>query len=142
MGAFDFLKTFLRLVVLPAFMYVQVIVCQEPAKQLILRPLDIITICVPPALPAALTVAIVYAQNRLKLHRVFCIAPKRINVAGQINLVCYDKVRALWFLSSFFSQRNFETYSQQSFFHNHHFLSHQMANNWKNKISLPLISKS
>ena len=102
MGAFDFLKTFLRLVVLPAFMYVQVIVCQEPAKQLILRPLDIITICVPPALPAALTVAIVYAQNRLKLHRVFCIAPKRINVAGQINLVCYDKVRALWFLSSVF----------------------------------------
>uniref|UniRef100_A0A8C6Q8Z2 Polyamine-transporting ATPase 13A3 n=1 Tax=Nothobranchius furzeri TaxID=105023 RepID=A0A8C6Q8Z2_NOTFU len=63
-----------------------------PAKTIIIESLDIITITVPPALPAAMTAGIVYAQRRLKHIGIFCISPQRINLCGQINLVCFDKI--------------------------------------------------
>uniref|UniRef100_A0A8P0TQD6 Cation-transporting ATPase n=1 Tax=Canis lupus familiaris TaxID=9615 RepID=A0A8P0TQD6_CANLF len=47
----------------------------------------ILTITVPPVLPAALTTGIVYAQKRLKKKKIFCISQQRINMCGQINLV-------------------------------------------------------
>lgn len=65
---------------------------QVPAKTIIIESLDIITITVPPALPAAMTAGIVYAQRRLKQVGIFCISPQRINMCGQLNLVCFDKV--------------------------------------------------
>lgn len=52
----------------------------------------LLTVTVPPVLPAALTTGIVYAQKRLKKKKIFCISPQRINMCGQINLVCFDKV--------------------------------------------------
>ena len=57
-----------------------------------LRALDIVTIVVPPALPAAMTVGTVYAQNRLKRQGIFCISPARINVCGKLKCICFDKV--------------------------------------------------
>lgn len=66
-----------------------------PILTTILRALDIITIVVPPALPAALTVGIVYAQNRLKKVGIFCISPPHINVAGKLKLICFDKTGTL-----------------------------------------------
>lgn len=66
-----------------------------PAKTIIIESLDIITITVPPALPAAMTAGIVYAQRRLKHIGIFCISPQRINICGQLNLVCFDKTGTL-----------------------------------------------
>ncbi|XP_019958108.2 polyamine-transporting ATPase 13A3-like isoform X2 [Paralichthys olivaceus] len=68
---------------------------QVPAKTIIIESLDIITITVPPALPAAMTAGIVYAQRRLKRVGIFCISPQRINMCGQLNLVCFDKTGTL-----------------------------------------------
>ncbi|KAK4809814.1 hypothetical protein QYF61_014282 [Mycteria americana] len=65
---------------------------QVPVKQIIIRALDLVTVIVPPALPAAMTVGTIYAQNRLKKHGIFCISPPRINLCGKIRLVCFDKV--------------------------------------------------
>lgn len=62
------------------------------------KALDIITIAVPPALPAALTTGIIYTQRRLKNKGIFCISPQRINMCGQLNLFCFDKVRAACWL--------------------------------------------
>uniref|UniRef100_A0A8D0HAK4 Polyamine-transporting ATPase 13A3 n=1 Tax=Sphenodon punctatus TaxID=8508 RepID=A0A8D0HAK4_SPHPU len=62
---------------------------------IIIESLDIITITVPPALPAAMTAGIVYAQRRLKKVGIFCISPQRINICGQLNLVCFDKTGTL-----------------------------------------------
>lgn len=71
-------------------------ICQvqrgDDAGKIALRSLDLITIAVPPALPAALTVGIVFAQSRLKAARIYCISPRSINVCGSINTVCFDKV--------------------------------------------------
>ncbi|XP_040477668.1 probable cation-transporting ATPase 13A5 [Ursus maritimus] len=53
------------------------------------------TVTVPPVLPAALTTGIVYAQKRLRKKKIFCISPQRINICGQINLVCFDKTGTL-----------------------------------------------
>uniref|UniRef100_A0A7M4FHJ4 ATPase cation transporting 13A2 n=1 Tax=Crocodylus porosus TaxID=8502 RepID=A0A7M4FHJ4_CROPO len=63
--------------------------------QIIIRALDLITVIVPPALPAAMTVGTIYAQNRLKKHGVFCVSPPRINLCGKIHLVCFDKTGTL-----------------------------------------------
>ncbi|XP_054556430.1 probable cation-transporting ATPase 13A4 [Talpa occidentalis] len=67
----------------------------EPAEEVVKKALDVITIAVPPALPAALTTGIIYAQRRLKKRGIFCISPQRINVCGQLNLVCFDKTGTL-----------------------------------------------
>uniref|UniRef100_A0A669D4P2 Polyamine-transporting ATPase 13A3 n=1 Tax=Oreochromis niloticus TaxID=8128 RepID=A0A669D4P2_ORENI len=66
-----------------------------PAKTIIIESLDIVTITVPPALPAAMTAGIVYAQRRLKRIGIFCISPQRINMCGQLNVVCFDKTGTL-----------------------------------------------
>ncbi|XP_058290929.1 probable cation-transporting ATPase 13A5 isoform X2 [Hylobates moloch] len=57
--------------------------------------LILLTVTVPPVLPAALTIGNVYAQKRLKKKKIFCISPQRINMCGQINLVCLDKTGTL-----------------------------------------------
>ncbi|GCC23178.1 hypothetical protein chiPu_0001571 [Chiloscyllium punctatum] len=62
---------------------------------IIIESLDIITITVPPALPAALTVGIVFAQRRLKTLGISCTSPQRINICGQLNLICFDKTGTL-----------------------------------------------
>ncbi|XP_054857789.1 polyamine-transporting ATPase 13A2 isoform X2 [Eublepharis macularius] len=66
-----------------------------PAWQVVLRALDIVTVVVPPALPAAMTVGTIYAQNRLKKHGIFCISPPRINLCGKVRLICFDKTGTL-----------------------------------------------
>lgn len=54
--------------------------------------LDLITIAVPPALPAAMTVGRMYAQSRLQKKDIYCISPRTINVSGSTDCVCFDKV--------------------------------------------------
>uniref|UniRef100_A0A8U7M769 Cation-transporting ATPase n=1 Tax=Corvus moneduloides TaxID=1196302 RepID=A0A8U7M769_CORMO len=63
--------------------------------EIVKKALDVITIAVPPALPAALTTGIIYTQQRLKKKGIFCISPQRINICGQLNLVCFDKTGTL-----------------------------------------------
>ncbi|XP_044741130.1 polyamine-transporting ATPase 13A3 isoform X2 [Chrysoperla carnea] len=62
---------------------------------LIVEALDLITIVVPPALPAAMTVGRMYAQRCLKRNNIFCISPRTINVSGSIDCVCFDKTGTL-----------------------------------------------
>lgn len=57
-----------------------------------IKSLDIITIVIPPALPATMTVGKLYALTRLKKHKISCINSRVINVSGSINCVCFDKV--------------------------------------------------
>nr|DBA15686.1 TPA: hypothetical protein GDO54_003159 [Pyxicephalus adspersus] len=64
-------------------------------SEIIITALDIITIIVPPALPAAMTVGTVYAQSRLKKLKIFCISPPRINVSGKLKMMCFDKTGTL-----------------------------------------------
>eukprot|EP00064_Thunnus_orientalis_P013623 superscaffoldBa00002249_g13662 len=63
--------------------------------ELVMRSLDVVTIAVPPALPAAITTGTIYAQRRLKSQGVFCISPPRINICGKISLFCFDKTGTL-----------------------------------------------
>ncbi|KAM9613608.1 putative cation-transporting ATPase 13A4 isoform 8-T9 [Morphnus guianensis] len=67
----------------------------EEAGEVVKKSLDVITIAVPPALPAALTTGIIYTQRRLKKKGIFCISPQRINMCGQLNLICFDKTGTL-----------------------------------------------
>ncbi|XP_046388324.1 polyamine-transporting ATPase 13A3-like isoform X2 [Ischnura elegans] len=64
-------------------------------KEIALDSLDLVTIVVPPALPAAMTVGRLYAQARLKEKGIFCISPRTINVSGAIDCVCFDKTGTL-----------------------------------------------
>ncbi|OPJ78931.1 putative cation-transporting ATPase 13A4 isoform C [Patagioenas fasciata monilis] len=67
----------------------------EETGEVVKKALDVITIAVPPALPAALTTGIIYTQRRLKKKGIFCISPQRINMCGQLNLICFDKTGTL-----------------------------------------------
>jgi cation-transporting ATPase 13A2 len=57
--------------------------------------LDLITIVVPPALPATLTIGTTFAIDRLRKGGIFCISPNRVNIGGKVNVVCFDKTGTL-----------------------------------------------
>ncbi|XP_067328818.1 polyamine-transporting ATPase 13A2 isoform X2 [Anolis sagrei] len=66
-----------------------------PVRQIVTHALDVVTVVVPPALPAAMTVGTIYAQGRLQRRGVFCVSPPRINLSGKVRLVCFDKTGTL-----------------------------------------------
>jgi len=39
----------------------------------------------------AMTIGTSFALSRLKQRRVFCISPPRVNVAGRLNCIGFDK---------------------------------------------------
>ncbi|PWN18362.1 HAD-like protein [Microstroma glucosiphilum] len=63
--------------------------------EIALRLIDLFTICIPPALPAALSIAHTFALNRLKRQNIHCIAPQRISVAGKVFIAVFDKTGTL-----------------------------------------------
>lgn len=60
-----------------------------------LEALDLITIVVPPALPAAMTAGRLVAQRRLEKNKIYCTSPRTINVSGSIDCICFDKTGTL-----------------------------------------------
>ena len=60
-----------------------------------IRALDLITVVVPPALPATLSIGTSFAIGRLRKLGIFCISPSRVNVGGKINVCCFDKTGTL-----------------------------------------------
>ncbi|GMM43332.1 putative acid anhydride hydrolase [Hanseniaspora uvarum] len=67
-----------------------------PTKLIIVRALDIVTIVVPPGLPATLSVAVTFSISRLKNKcKVFCIKPTKINSAGGVSCWVFDKTGTL-----------------------------------------------
>jgi len=68
---------------------------QVTGYDLFFRFFDLITIAVPPALPACLGIGITYALSRIKEYGIICIVRDRVNVAGRINMICFDKTGTL-----------------------------------------------
>lgn len=62
---------------------------------IVVRALDLITIVVPPALPATMAIGTSFAISRLKKGKIFCISPPRVNICGKIDLMCFDKTGTL-----------------------------------------------
>ena len=54
-----------------------------------------ITICVPPILPAAMTAGVSIALNWLRTFGIQCISPTWMNVAGWISIMVFDKTGTL-----------------------------------------------
>ncbi|XP_078522756.1 putative cation-transporting ATPase 13A4 [Lissotriton helveticus] len=67
----------------------------KPTEETVLMGITVVSIAVPPALLAALAVGVMYAQKRLKNKGIFCFSPQRINLWGQVNIVCFDKTGTL-----------------------------------------------
>lgn len=65
------------------------------SSHIALEALDLITIVVPPALPAAMTVGRLVAQRRLERKKIYCTSPRSINVSGSIDCICFDKTGTL-----------------------------------------------
>ncbi|KAH9485007.1 putative cation-transporting ATPase [Psilocybe cubensis] len=66
-----------------------------PWQTILVRALDLITVVVPPALPATLSIGTSFAVGRLRKLGIYCISPSRVNVAGKINVCCFDKTGTL-----------------------------------------------
>jgi P-type E1-E2 ATPase len=86
---FFFILTYLKKNVFLDFS--QMVMDGATGKDIVLEVFDLITIVVPPALPAAMTIGVVIAQQRLGKKNIFCISPRTINVAGSTDCVCFDK---------------------------------------------------
>ena len=67
----------------------------DDTQDIVLKCLDMITVTVPPALPACMTVGIQFALIRLKKKQIYCISPLKINISGKINIMCFDKTGTL-----------------------------------------------
>ncbi|KAF8609052.1 Ca-transporting ATPase [Ceratobasidium sp. AG-I] len=78
-----------------AVQFVKLGVSLIPWHTILIRALDLITIVVPPALPATLSIGTAFAISRLRTAGVFCIAPTRVNVGGKVDVVCFDKTGTL-----------------------------------------------
>ncbi|KAF8893975.1 hypothetical protein BD779DRAFT_1504591 [Infundibulicybe gibba] len=64
-------------------------------QTIVIRALDLITVVVPPALPATLSIGTSFAIGRLRKLGIFCISPSRVNIGGKINVCCFDKTGTL-----------------------------------------------
>lgn len=64
-------------------------------RTLAIRVLDLVTVVVPPALPATMSIGTAFAIARLRKLGVFCISPTRVNMGGKVNVVCFDKTGTL-----------------------------------------------
>lgn len=62
---------------------------------ILVRALDLITVVVPPALPATMSIGTSFAISRLRAVGVFCISPNRVNIGGKVNVFCFDKTGTL-----------------------------------------------
>ncbi|KAH8042084.1 hypothetical protein HPB51_021168 [Rhipicephalus microplus] len=58
-----------------------------PVSNIIVRSLDVVTIVIPPALPAAMTIGIVFAQSRLRRALIYCISPRSYQHLGLHQLL-------------------------------------------------------
>jgi len=61
----------------------------------VLDGLDLLTIAVPPALPAAVTFGLVFAIARLKKKNVYCIKASAVTRAAWLKVMCFDKTGTL-----------------------------------------------
>jgi cation-transporting ATPase 13A3/4/5 len=66
----------------------------EPVE-IVQRTGDLVTISVPPTLPAAMTIGTSFSLWRLRRSGIFCISPPRMNVSGRVRLMVLDKTGTL-----------------------------------------------
>lgn len=66
----------------------------EPVD-IVMKTGDLVTIAVPPTLPAAMTIGTTFSLWRLKKKGIFCISPPRVNVSGRVNVMVLDKTGTL-----------------------------------------------
>jgi cation-transporting ATPase 13A2 len=57
--------------------------------------IDLITIAVPPSLPAAMNFGVIFSLSRLKKEKIFCISPPRIPLSARIQTYVFDKTGTL-----------------------------------------------
>ncbi|KAJ3012104.1 hypothetical protein HKX48_006448 [Thoreauomyces humboldtii] len=62
---------------------------------ILIRALDLITIVVPPALPATMAIGTSFAIGRLKKTDIYCTSPPRVNMCGKLDLIAFDKTGTL-----------------------------------------------
>ncbi len=56
---------------------------------------DLITVAVPPILPAAMSIGTSLAIQRLRSKGIYCISPAKVAVAGKVSIVCIDTMGTL-----------------------------------------------
>lgn len=91
------MKYILIMFIVTVIIYVIVIpfMDQKSFANVFVKFLDMITVGVPPALPACMGIGITFAIKRLKKGNIICVKRERTNIAGQINYIVFDKTGTL-----------------------------------------------
>ncbi|KAI8613526.1 hypothetical protein BC830DRAFT_1131916 [Chytriomyces sp. MP71] len=66
-----------------------------PWDVILLRSFDLITITVPITLPATIAVGVGFSILRLQKMGIFCISSAKVNICGQVEVMCFDKTGTL-----------------------------------------------
>lgn len=61
----------------------------------VIESLDLVTIAVPPALPAAVSFGLAFAMARLRAAKTSCLRAAAVPLAGESEIVCFDKTGTL-----------------------------------------------
>ena len=64
-------------------------------NDIIVATLDAFTFWVPPELPIAMSVGVIFALRKLKENHISCINVSRINVSGRVSIMVFDKTGTL-----------------------------------------------
>jgi len=65
------------------------------AREATLEALDLITIAVPPSLPAAISFGLAFALARLTRHGILCVRASVVTRAALVDVLCFDKTGTL-----------------------------------------------
>ena len=94
---------------------VRMVLRGETTHDILFESVDLVTIVVPPALPAAMTIGTVLASRRLLPRNIFCISPRTINVAGAVDCTCFDKTgRLVLIFTVLIIDKSFENFKRKN----------------------------
>lgn len=65
------------------------------AREAALEALDLITIAVPPSLPATISFGLAFALARLNRHGILCVRASVVTRAALVDVLCFDKTGTL-----------------------------------------------
>lgn len=76
-------------------LYCSIIRHKSSAFEVFMNCCDLVTVVVPPALPAILVISTSAAISRLKRNKMTTTFPAKINICGRLDVFCFDKTGTL-----------------------------------------------
>ena len=65
------------------------------AFDLTIKFLDLVSSTAPPSLPISMTFGTIYAIEKMKKKKIYCVSSNKVFMGGLVDLICFDKTGTL-----------------------------------------------